>query len=277
MHDGTTQSRKIPGFVYSITDKGHELLIRSGAELPQIEQELLIRIDGRTTSEQLILDVAHAGEIAIERTLDRLTKRGLIEKSNLRVPDDNSLDFTASFEKPARKTSLSPAKKAGLRLEAVRGASQLAQNGYYISITRQASTNRPPRNGEKHSLLIIEDDPMTAKLLNLLFAGEGFEVATAGNRKEILSALSQKPLPDAVLLDVALPDVNGFDLLAKMRAHPALRNMPVVMLTAAASRDDVLQGLLNGADGYITKPFDIERVVGAVCDVLGIQRWSVSQ
>lgn len=277
MYDGTTQAQKILGFVYSITDRGHDLLIRSGAELPQIEQELLIRIDGRTTAEQLTLDVPHAGEIAIERTLDRLAKRGLIEKTHLRVPEDNRLDFTASFGKPVKSTSLSQAQKAGFGVEAVRGASQLSQNGYYISIARQAMADRPPRNGDKHSLLVIEDDPMTAKLLKLLFAGEGFEVATVGNRKEVLMALSKAPLPDAVLLDVALPDLNGFELLAKMRAHSALRDMPVVMLTAAASRDDVLQGLLNGADGYVTKPFDMDRIVSAVCDVLGIQLWNVAK
>jgi len=273
----TNQAQKILGFVYSITDKGHDLLVRSGALLPQIEQELLVRIDGRTTPEQLILDVPHAGEFATERTLDRMVERGLIEKTNLRVPEDNNLDFTASFASPAKKTCLSTTEKTGFGLEAVRGASQLEQNGYYISIARRAVASRPPRNGSTHALLVIEDDPMTAKLLKLLFAGEGFEVVTAGNRKEILTALSQKPLPDAVLLDVLLPDTNGFELLAKMRAHPALRELPVIMLTAAASRDDVLQGLLNGADGYVTKPFDMDRVVSAVCDVLGLESWSVTK
>ncbi len=273
----TNQAQKILGFVYSITDKGHDLLVRSGALLPQIEQELLVRIDGRTTPEQLILDVPHAGEFATERTLDRMVERGLIEKTNLRVPEDNNLDFTASFASPAKKSSLSTTEKTGFGLEAVRGASQLEQNGYYISIARRAVASRPPRNGSTHALLVIEDDPMTAKLLKLLFAGEGFEVVTAGNRKEILTALSQKPLPDAVLLDVLLPDTNGFELLAKMRAHPALRELPVIMLTAAASRDDVLQGLLNGADGYVTKPFDMDRVVSAVCDVLGLESWSVTK
>lgn len=273
----TNQAQKILGFVYSITDKGHDLLVRSGALLPQIEQELLVRIDGRTTPEQLILDVPHAGEFATERTLDRMVERGLIEKTNLRVPEDNNLDFTASFASPAKKSSLSTTEKTGFGLEAVRGASQLEQNGYYISIARRAVASRPPRNGSTHALLVIEDDPMTAKLLKLLFAGEGFEVVTAGNRKEILTALSQKPLPDAVLLDVLLPDTNGFELLAKMRAHPALRELPVIMLTAAASRDDVLQGLLNGADGYVTKPFDMDRVVSAVCDVLGLESWSFTK
>ena len=273
----TNQAQIVLGFVYSITDKGHDLLVRSGALLPQIEQELLVRIDGRTTPEQLILDMPHAGEFATERTLERMVERGLIEKTNFRVPEDNNLDFTASFGSPAKKTSLSTSEKTGFGLEAVRGASQLALDGYYISIARRAVASRPPRNGSTHALLVIEDDPMTAKLLKLLFAGEGFEVVTAGNRKEILTALSQKPLPDAVLLDVLLPDTNGFVLLAKMRAHPRLRELPVIMLTAAASRDDVLQGLLNGADGYVTKPFDMDRVVSAVCDVLGLESWSVTK
>jgi DNA-binding response OmpR family regulator len=82
-------------------------------------------------------------------------------------------------------------------------------------------------------------------------------------------SLSLEPLPDVVLLDVLLPDVNGFNLLSKMRGHSTYREIPVVMLTAKAGRDDVQQGLALGADGYITKPFDLDRVVNAVHDVLG--------
>jgi DNA-binding response OmpR family regulator len=73
-----------------------------------------------------------------------------------------------------------------------------------------------------------------------------------------------------VLLDVMLPDADGFEVLLKMRQHPALKVVPVVMLTAKATRDAVLQGLSGGADGYITKPFDVEVLVKAVKTVLGL-------
>ena len=76
--------------------------------------------------------------------------------------------------------------------------------------------------------------------------------------------------PDLVLLDVQLPDANGFDILAKMRQHPVLRLMPVIMLTAEATREAVLKGLQGGADGYVTKPFEPDMLISAVKAVLGL-------
>ncbi len=70
-------------------------------------------------------------------------------------------------------------------------------------------------------------------------------------------------MPDLILLDVQLPDGNGFDILARMRQHPVLKNMPVIMLTAEATRESVLRGLQLGADGYVTKPFEPDVLVSA--------------
>ncbi|MBM3347930.1 MAG: response regulator [Betaproteobacteria bacterium] len=75
--------------------------------------------------------------------------------------------------------------------------------------------------------------------------------------------------PDAVLLDVILPDANGFDILARIRQHPVLKAIPVIILTARATREDVLHGLAGGADGYITKPFDPDTLLRGVRAVLG--------
>jgi DNA-binding response OmpR family regulator len=78
-------------------------------------------------------------------------------------------------------------------------------------------------------------------------------------------------LPDLVLLDVSLPDADGFDILARMRQHPVLRAVPVIMVTAAATREAVLRGIQGGADGYVTKPFQIHPLVRAVKEVLGLK------
>jgi DNA-binding response OmpR family regulator len=69
---------------------------------------------------------------------------------------------------------------------------------------------------------------------------------------------------------VHLPDANGFDLLVKMRQHPVLKHMPVIMFTAEATREAVLRGLQGGADGYITKPFEPDQLIAAAKAVLGI-------
>ena len=82
--------------------------------------------------------------------------------------------------------------------------------------------------------------------------------------------MRQQPPPDLILLDVQLPDANGFDILAKMRQHPVLKSMPVIMLTAEATREAVLRGLQGGADGYVTKPFEPDMLITAVKAVLGL-------
>jgi DNA-binding response OmpR family regulator len=78
-------------------------------------------------------------------------------------------------------------------------------------------------------------------------------------------------LPDVALRDVGLPDINGFDILARMRRHPQLKSIPVIMLTGQARREDVMRGLAGGADGYITKPFDRDVLLTGIRAVLGLR------
>ncbi len=102
-----------------------------------------------------------------------------------------------------------------------------------------------------------------------LLDGAGYAASVAGAKAEVLGRLRQQPMPDVIVLDVMLPDLNGFDLLAKLKTHPQLRAIPVVMLTADAKRESVMRGLATGADGYITKPFDHAALVRGVKAVLG--------
>jgi DNA-binding response OmpR family regulator len=73
-----------------------------------------------------------------------------------------------------------------------------------------------------------------------------------------------------VLLDVVLPDIDGFEVLAKMRQHDLVKNVPVIMATAKATREAVLTGLQRGADGYVTKPYDMDVLLKTIKTVLGI-------
>ncbi len=85
-----------------------------------------------------------------------------------------------------------------------------------------------------------------------------------------MAALRTTPLPDVILLDVNLPGTDGFDILTRVRQHPTLRAIPVIMLTAQTSRKDVLRGLAGGANGYITKPFEHDALVKSLRAVLGL-------
>jgi DNA-binding response OmpR family regulator len=119
-------------------------------------------------------------------------------------------------------------------------------------------------------VLAVEDDPDLSRLLQFMLKQEKFEARTAMNRDEVVAELRKLPSPDLVLLDVMLPDANGFDILARMKQHPALKVIPVIMLTGEATRENVVRGLAGGADGYITKPFDVAVLRSAVKYVLGL-------
>jgi CheY-like chemotaxis protein len=98
----------------------------------------------------------------------------------------------------------------------------------------------------------------------------GYFVRLAANRAEVSAQLSKPQVPDVVLLDVMLPDADGFDILRRIRKHPALREVPVIMLTGMATRGDVIRGMQGGADGYVTKPFEAEALMRALRTVLGL-------
>jgi putative two-component system response regulator len=92
----------------------------------------------------------------------------------------------------------------------------------------------------------------------------GYPTRRARNREDIARGLATQPTPDLVLLDVLLPDVNGFDVLNRMRHHVALRSIPVLLLTSLSERKDIAKGLLLGANGYITKPALPSTLIDAV-------------
>jgi DNA-binding response OmpR family regulator len=126
------------------------------------------------------------------------------------------------------------------------------------------------RNARKYSALLIEDNVQFITAVKMLLKLEGYEPRVASNREEIVAALRNSPLPDVILLDVNLPGADGFDILARIRQHPALRTIPVVMLTAQTNRKDVLRGLSGGANGYITKPFEHDVLMKSLRAVLGL-------
>jgi DNA-binding response OmpR family regulator len=104
-------------------------------------------------------------------------------------------------------------------------------------------------------VLIVEDDPDQLALADLRVSMAGYKVRVAKSVNEFLHSMLDEGAPDLLLLDVVLPDGNGFELLTKMRRHAVLGSLPIVMLTAENEAEDIGKGLLLGADGYITKPY----------------------
>jgi CheY-like chemotaxis protein len=111
----------------------------------------------------------------------------------------------------------------------------------------------------KRVLLVIEDDPDTSSLLGMYFSGYEYDVTVAGRGDEGVAAARRK-LPDVILLDIGLPDIDGYAVCAELRASPRTSHIPVVFLSEKASVTDRVAGLGAGAQDYITKPFDLEEL-----------------
>jgi PleD family two-component response regulator len=119
----------------------------------------------------------------------------------------------------------------------------------------------------KARLLVVEDDVDIANMLKIYFSGMDFEVDVAHRGADALERTKQV-LPHLIVLDIMLPDIDGYEVCRTLRTSTRTSHIPVIFLTQKDERSDKLQGLELGADDYITKPFDIEelklRVTGAI-------------
>ena len=255
-----------PTDIYSVTGYGRQELNRGSTALSLRELEMLVLMDGKLTAKELMERLPQVEEWDFVEILRKLIGEDLVAKASIEVQD--GLDFSYFFD--SEKTVPTALMLSQAFVETDTGVPELKRDGYYVSIARRAAGAPPPSPGKKITVLTVEDDPSISMLVVTVLRGEGYDVRTASNRSEILSALRSLPSPDLVLLDVHLPDANGFDILERMKQHPALLNIPVLMLSGEATREDVAHGLVLGADGYITKPFDIPVLRRGIKTVLGI-------
>lgn len=104
-------------------------------------------------------------------------------------------------------------------------------------------------------ILAVDDEKHIVRLVQINLQKEGYEVATASTGKEALEKVSEFS-PDLIVMDVMMPEMDGFEALKKLKENPATREIPVIMLTAKAQDADVFRGWQSGADLYLTKPFN---------------------
>lgn len=231
----------------------------------------MVLIDGRASVAQVIRSARDSPADKVLKILANLRAQDFIALGSGgpygAIDPGDFFSVTRPLELPQNASLAHP--------EVGKGVSSLQDKGYYVRIARPVAAERHgkrKRDGGKRSALVIEDDPHIARLLKMYLAYENFEVSVATQRSEIVAAFGREGVVDIVLLDVTLPDVDGFDVLSRMRQHPVLKDVPVIMLTAKATREAVLKGLHCGADGYVTKPFEVEVVMSAVNTVLGSAR-----
>jgi DNA-binding response OmpR family regulator len=119
----------------------------------------------------------------------------------------------------------------------------------------------------KPRILIADDEPNIVLSLEFLMQRAGYAVEVVDNGEDAFRRASEDP-PDLMLLDVMLPRLSGFEVCQRLRALPACRSLPIVMLTAKGRDGEVSKGLALGATAYVTKPFSVQDLVGQVKRIL---------
>jgi DNA-binding response OmpR family regulator len=117
-------------------------------------------------------------------------------------------------------------------------------------------------------VLVVDDEPNIVMSLRFLMEREGFAVEVASTGRAAVAALDRAPA-DLVLLDVMIPELDGFEVCQRIRARPAWRGTKIVMLTAKGRDVEQDKGLALGADAYVTKPFSTRELVAKVKKMLG--------
>jgi CheY-like chemotaxis protein len=116
-------------------------------------------------------------------------------------------------------------------------------------------------------ILAVDDEPDQLALLDAILKEEGFTIDTAANGIEALDKVN-RCRPDVILVDVAMPKMNGFTLCAKLRGNPATAAIPVLMLTGLHRQFDRLNGFAHGANAYLTKPYAADELISALKQML---------
>jgi DNA-binding response OmpR family regulator len=119
----------------------------------------------------------------------------------------------------------------------------------------------------KPRILIADDEPNIVLSLEFLMQRAGYAVEVVDNGEDAFRRASEEP-PDLMLLDVMLPRLSGFEVCQRLRALPACRSLPIVMLTAKGRDGEVSKGLALGATAYVTKPFSVQDLVSQVKRIL---------
>ncbi|HMO67964.1 MAG TPA: phosphate regulon transcriptional regulator PhoB [Novosphingobium sp.] len=116
-------------------------------------------------------------------------------------------------------------------------------------------------------LLLVEDDPALAELLEFRFRSEGYDVRVTADGDEAL-ILAAEEVPDLVILDWMIEGTSGIEVCRRLRRDKATAHVPIVMLTARGEEDDRIRGLETGADDYVTKPFSPRELLARVSAIL---------
>jgi len=262
-----------PPLVYTLTAAGQEAL--SSADVG--EGDFPLEVNFPADYRRLLAMIEIGGHIEVirgrlRRFPDQLIDEWLKELEDLKmVTTHEAGDLDAITFTGARLPLLPPMndedRKRLVKTTVIAGATLLRQ-GSFLSDDRIANLKPLAKARAETVVLLVEDDPDQAALAELRLTTAGYQVRTVDRAKALSSYLRQQGRPDLLLLDVMLPDGNGFDILAQLRGRPEFSTLPIVLLTAKTELVDIRNGLAIGADGYVTKPYSKDQVTEVIGRVL---------
>jgi DNA-binding response OmpR family regulator len=127
----------------------------------------------------------------------------------------------------------------------------------------------------RKKILVVDDDPELIELLGFNLQMAGFIVSRAANGAEALKKV-KAAIPDLIVLDVMMPEMNGFEVCEILRRNPETSGIPIIMLTAVSSELSRFAGFGAGATDYVTKPFSIKQLIGRIEELLHVPHAELS-
>lgn len=129
-------------------------------------------------------------------------------------------------------------------------------------------TSKIKKKVAQAKILVVDDEPDCISIIRCRLEWSHFKVTTATNGKEALQ-VAETEKPDLILLDTNMPVMNGHEMLERLRKHPILKDIPVIMVTALCEKDDIAKASSFGIEDYITKPVDFTGLLEKISSILG--------
>jgi len=250
------------GRLYRMSAAGRLAWKSEDAAVPAAYRRILGMVDTETHSDVIRGYLRRYPDALIFEWLAELEELGLLESRPGEQQHD--LDFTGNFALPM----LIAEDQARVANDTVAAGGALQRKGVYLAADRLKHRPASTKTPADTTVLVVEDEPDQLALADLRMKMAGFVVRTADSAKALHDALAKHDAPDVLLLDVLLPDGDGFDILASLRSHPAHALLPIVMLTVKDDPNDIRRGLTLGADGYVTKPYSKRLLADTLRQVL---------
>lgn len=237
------------GRIYRMSTSGRRAWEKEDATVPAALRRILGMLDSDTHSDVVRGYLRRYPDQLILEWLAELEELGLVESRPDKALHD--LDFTGNFKVP----QLIAEDRALFARESRAAGGVLERKGVYLATERLQNRPASPKAPAETVVLIVEDDPDQLALAQLRVRMAGFAARTADSAAALQDALARHEPPDVLLLDILLPDGDGFDILAGLRSSPKHALLPVVLLTVKGDPADIERGLALGADGYVVKPY----------------------